>query len=198
MPVPDVIYKKTIPQNYIGHVHARRKSGTGTILLLPSYEYLKWVDMRTVPIHKSPSTLAISGIYSATICLNRPLPFFTSTIQAGFPSPADGYLEGALDLNELVVNHPAATFYVKVQGDSMINAGIHSGDILVVDRSLSAHHKSIIVAVLDGEFTVKRLILEKNELYLFSENLSYPPIQVSKEAQFEVWGVVTYVIHKAS
>lgn len=153
--------------------------------------------MKMIHLKPSSASVAIVDIYRAMMEIKRPLPFFTSTIQAGFPSPADGYVEGALDLNELVVQHPAATFYVKVQGDSMINAGISSGDILVVDRSLTAQHKSIVVAILDGEFAVKRLIIEKNFVTLFSENPSYPPIRVGKESQFEIWGVVSYVIHKA-
>jgi len=146
---------------------------------------------------KLSSCLAVVDIYRAAIGIGQTLPLFTSHIQAGYPSPAEDYVEKALDLNELVVQRPAATFYVKVQGDSMQNAGIFSGDILVVDRSLTPHHKSIVVAVLDGEFTVKRLMLTENGITLFAENPDYRPIQVGGDSQFEVWGVVTYVIHKA-
>lgn len=146
---------------------------------------------------KNCGPLTIVDIHSASVYISHALPIFTSHIQAGYPSAADDYLEKALDLNELVVQHPAATFYVKVQGHSMENAGIFSGDILVVDRSLTARNKSIIVAVLDGEFTVKRLILEEGSVYLYAENPRYPPIKIEKESQFDVWGVVTYVIHKA-
>lgn len=142
-------------------------------------------------------SLTLVDIHQAIIGIGQTLPIFTSYIQAGYPSPADDYIEKALDLNDLVIQRPAATFYVKVQGDSMQNAGIFSGDILVVDRSLTAHHRSIIVAVLDGEFTVKRLIFEEDGIYLFAENHGYPPIKVGQDSQFEVWGVVTYVIHKA-
>ncbi|MBA2367531.1 MAG: translesion error-prone DNA polymerase V autoproteolytic subunit [Candidatus Protochlamydia sp.] len=136
------------------------------------------------------------SIYQASVSKVCPLPFFISAIQAGFPSPADDYIEKALDLNELVIQHPAATFYVRVQGDSMQNAGIFSGDILVVDRSLMAQNKNIIVAVLDGEFTVKRLVHHTDGMFLFAENPAYAPIKLNPEACFEVWGVVTYVIHK--
>jgi DNA polymerase V len=135
-------------------------------------------------------------IYHASASKVCPLPLFISAIQAGFPSPADDYIEKALDLNELVIQRPAATFYVRVQGDSMQNAGIFSGDILVVDRSLTAQNKNIIVAVLEGEFTVKRLVFQTDGMYLFAENPAYSPIKLNPEACFEVWGVVTYVIHK--
>lgn len=146
---------------------------------------------------KSYNCPAVVDIHQALIGIGQTLPIFTSHIQAGYPSPADNYVEKALDLNELVVQRPAATFYVKVQGDSMQQAGIFSGDILVVDRSLTAHHKSIIVAVLDGEFTVKRLMIAESGITLFAENPAYAPIKVSEASQFEIWGVVTYVIHKA-
>lgn len=154
--------------------------------------------MDMINLTKSNNSLAIIDIHQASNSIGQTLPIFTSHIQAGFPSPADNYVEKALDLNELVVQRPAATFYVKVQGDSMQHAGIFSGDILVVDRSLTAHNKSIIVAVLDGEFTVKRLILEESGVTLLAENPAYAPIKVSEASQFEVWGVVTYVIHKAT
>ena len=127
-----------------------------------------------------------------------PLPVLNSSVQGGFPSPADDYIEKRLDLNELVVRHPAATFYVKVEGESMKGAGIHTGDILVVDRSLSPTNGKIIIAVLDGEFTVKRLLLKGKRVILQPENPSHQPIEIKDEDAFQVWGVVTYVIHKTS
>lgn len=136
------------------------------------------------------------SIYEASITQAIPRPVFFSTIQAGFPSPADDYIEEDLDLNEMVVQHPAATFYVRVRGDSMQNAGIFSGDILVVDRSLKAENKNIIVAIYDGEFTVKRLLYRDDGIYLAAENPTYSHIKINPESDFEVWGVVTYVIHK--
>ncbi|NGX61343.1 MAG: LexA repressor [Chlamydiae bacterium] len=125
------------------------------------------------------------------------LPYFEARLPAGFPSPADDFLEKQLDLHELLVKHPAATFFVRVEGDSMIGAGIHSGDILVVDRSLSPRIGKIIVALLNGEFTVKRLKKEGKRLFLSPENPRYPAIEVEEEAEFQVWGVVTYVIHRS-
>ncbi len=120
---------------------------------------------------------------------------FLSRVRAGFPSPADDYLDKKLDLNEHLIKHPAATFFVKVKGDSMIKAGINSGDILVVDRSLEPKDKKIVVAILNGEFTVKRVRKMKDKLYLVSENDDYLPIEIKDDAEFEIWGVVAHVIH---
>lgn len=119
------------------------------------------------------------------------------SVSAGFPSPAEGHMEGPLDLHELMIQHPAATFFVRVDGDSMIDAQIHTGDLLVVDRSLDPTDGRIVVAVVDGEFTVKRLVKEKGLVYLKAENRKYPPMKVTTEMDFQVWGVVTWVIHKA-
>jgi DNA polymerase V len=124
------------------------------------------------------------------------IPYFVSGVAAGFPSPAEDYMEKPLDLNELVIKHPFATFFVRVEGDSMKNAGIFSDDILVVDRSLEAQNGKIIVALLNGEFTVKRLLKTAQGITLCPENESFSPIKVTPESEFQVWGVVTYVIHK--
>jgi len=120
---------------------------------------------------------------------------FIVTIPAGFPSPAEDYVEGPLDLNRHLIPHPAATFFVKVKGDSMIGAGIHSGDLLIVDRAVTAIHNSVIIAVLDGDLTVKRLYRVGGILRLMPENPAYPPIEIHPGTDFEVWGVVTKVIH---
>lgn len=122
-------------------------------------------------------------------------PLFASPVKAGFPSPADDYIEQKLDLNELMIKHPAATFFVRVDGDSMSGAGIHSGDILVVDRSASPSSGKIIIAILGGEFTVKRIKMQGKEIYLMPENPDFPPIKVHEESDFEIWGIVTHVIH---
>lgn len=123
-------------------------------------------------------------------------PFFFSPVAAGFPSSAEDYLERSLDLNELMIKHPAATFFVRVLGDSMKDAGILSGDILVVDRALEAHDGAIVVALLNGEFTVKRIQKKENGLFLVPENRSFSPIKINPEMDFQIWGIVTYVIHK--
>jgi DNA polymerase V len=125
------------------------------------------------------------------------LPLYLAPVSAGFPSPAEDYIDKKLDLNEHLVRHPAATFFVRVSGDSMRDAGLASGDILVVDRAVTATDGHIVIAALDGELTVKRLRHHNGRLSLVPENPDYAAVEVSPEASFEVWGVVTYIIHKA-
>jgi DNA polymerase V len=123
------------------------------------------------------------------------LPLFGSKIRAGFPSPADDHLEATIDLNQHYVRHPAATFFVRVQGTSMIGAGIHSGDMLVVDRSLEAKSGSIVIAVVNGEMTLKRLLLSGDEVWLMPENPDFQPLQILDGMELQLWGVVAHVIH---
>lgn len=123
------------------------------------------------------------------------VPLFLSTIKAGFPSPADDYQEERLDFNEYLVSHPAATFCLRVSGDSMINAGIRSGDILVVDRAITPSDNRIVVAIINGELTVKRISKHADRLLLIPDNPEYEPIVITEEMNFEIWGVVTHVIH---
>ncbi len=123
-------------------------------------------------------------------------PLFLSKVPAGFPSPADDYIEGTLDLNEHLIKHKAATFFVRVTGDSMLGAGIHDGDLLIVDRSLEAQDKSVVVAVVNGEFTVKRIKKEQARVWLMPENKNYQPMEMLEGSELEIWGVVTSVIHK--
>jgi DNA polymerase V len=125
----------------------------------------------------------------------RARPLFLAPVSAGFPSPAEDYIEGRLDLNKHLIKHPAATFFVRVAGDSMTGAGIHPGDILVVDRSLEPRDASVVIAVLDGELTVKRISRRSGRLYLVPDNALYQPLEILAEMEFEVWGVVTSVIH---
>ena len=125
------------------------------------------------------------------------LPYAVSRVKAGFPSPADDYIEKSLDFNEYLIKRPAATFCVRVSGDSMINAGIHDSDLLIVDRSINPSHNSIIIAVIDGEMTLKRLIRTNGRIILQAENPDYPSIIITDEMSFEVWGVVSFVIHRA-
>lgn len=134
-------------------------------------------------------------IYIPDFTTETELPIFLESVSAGFPSPADDYLEGKLDLNEHLVRNPASTFFVRVTGDSMLNAGIFSGDILVVDRSLNPKDGNVIIAALDGELTVKRLSMLKGKIALLPENSVYKQIDIKPEMNFEVWGVVTNVIH---
>jgi DNA polymerase V len=123
------------------------------------------------------------------------LPFYGVAVSAGLPSPAEDYLEGKIDLNQHLVKNPSATFLVRATGDSMIEAGIHSGDVLVVDRSLKPLDQKIVIAVLNGELTVKRMHYQKRRLFLMPANPNYPAISVTEEMELQVWGVVTSVIH---
>lgn len=139
--------------------------------------------------------MTVDTIYAPDLSTHYKLPIFLGRLPAGFPSPADDYLEGKLDITKHLVKHPAATFYVRVSGDSMIGAGIHSGDLLVVDRSLEAKSGNVIVAALDGELTVKRLYRKNGCLRLLPENAEYQAIEIQTQQSFEIWGVVTNVIH---
>lgn len=123
------------------------------------------------------------------------LPMYGNRLSAGFPSPADDFLDKKIDLNEHLIKHPAATFFIRVEGDSMIHAGIFSGDTLIVDRSLQAENGKVVVAVLNGEFLVKRLKKIRNKIFLEAENPKYKPIEITESVPFEIWGVVTTVIH---
>ncbi|MCB0569266.1 MAG: translesion error-prone DNA polymerase V autoproteolytic subunit [Phaeodactylibacter sp.] len=127
--------------------------------------------------------------------LDVELPLYLSVL-AGFPSPADDYLEERLSLDKYLIKHPDSTFFVKVEGLSMVGAGIYPDDILIVDRSLEAKPGDVIVAVLDGEFTVKRLVKKSGRYALQPENPDYKLIPLDENAVFTVWGVVTNVIHK--
>lgn len=119
------------------------------------------------------------------------IPLMNSTISAGFPSPAGDYREEKLDLSRYLVSHPAATYFLRVRGDSMKDAGILDGDILIVDRSLSPQNRSIVIAELNGELTVKRLKRENGQTFLVAANENYHPILVRPEDDFAVWGVVS-------
>jgi DNA polymerase V len=127
---------------------------------------------------------------------NFELPLYANKVSAGFPSPADDYLECKLDLNTHLIKHPAATFFVRVSGDSMQSAGINHGDMLIVDKSIEPVDGKIVVAAIDGELTVKRLSKKSGKIYLLPANKNYNPI-VIQDQDLIIWGVVTYVIHEA-
>ena len=124
------------------------------------------------------------------------IPLVWSKIRAGFPSPAEDYVESGLDLNEFLIKRPSSTFIVRVEGHSMNGAGIFHGDHLIVDRSIEASHGNIILAVVNGEFTVKRMLKNADGISLMAENQHYSTIQIKSGMEFEVWGVVTSVLHK--
>ncbi len=128
---------------------------------------------------------------------SRTIPLYSSTVRAGFPSPADDFIESHLDLNTHLIKHPAATFFVIASGDSMTGSGIQSGDMLIVDRSIEATHGKIVIAAIDGELTVKRLSREHQHVKLLPSNNAYPSIDITEEHDLIIWGVVTHVIHEA-
>ncbi len=134
-------------------------------------------------------------IYMPDLSTKYRQSLFEAKVSAGFPSPAADYEEDKLDLNKYLIKHPAATFFVRVTGDSMMGAGIYSGDLLVVDRSLEPRDKSVVIAVIDGELTVKRIRIGKNKITLEPENENYSVQQITEDTDFQVWGVVTNVIH---
>ena len=122
-------------------------------------------------------------------------PMFASTVEAGFPSPAEDFIEERLDLNEKCIKHPAATFFVRVSGNSMINAGIKSGDLLIVDRSIEPSNNKVVIAVINGDFTVKRVETTHGKVFLMPENTNFKPIEITEDMDCKIWGVVTHVIH---
>lgn len=124
------------------------------------------------------------------------IPYISEGVSAGFPSPAADFMETSIDLNKELSENPLATFYIRVKGNSMIDAGINDKDVLVVDRSLEPQNNKIAICFIDGEFTVKRIQVEKDCLYLMPENPDYSPIKVTEENQLVIWGMVTYVIKK--
>lgn len=124
------------------------------------------------------------------------LPYISSGIKAGFPSPAADFDESKISLDNVLVKNKEATFYAKASGNSMTGAGIDDGDILVIDRSLEPQNNKVAICFIDGEFTVKRIKLENEEVYLMPENPNYKPIKISLENDLIIWGIVTYVIKK--
>lgn len=145
-----------------------------------------------IPVSRIADIHALLNTQSPTYAL----PVYSSKVQAGFPSPGDDYIDRYLDLNQQLIKHPAATFIVTANGDSMTDAGIYSGDMLIVDKSLEAQHGKIVIAALNGELTVKRLSKVGGRIQLLPENSRYRPIDITDEQDLVIWGVVTYVIHR--
>ena len=123
------------------------------------------------------------------------IPLLNDSVSAGFPSPADDYTEENIDLNEHLISNPFSTFFLRVKGDSMINAGIKDKDLIIVDKSLIAKPGNIVIAMMDGEFTIKRLSIKNDELYLKAENHNYPDFSFKNHIDVQIWGVVIYSIH---
>lgn len=137
----------------------------------------------------------VSTLYQADYSTKLELPLYTTFVSAGFPLPGDDHIEQRLNLNDLI-EHPAATFFARVAGDSMIQAGIHHGDIIVVDRSLEPSDGTVVVAAVNGEMLIKRVNRTGERLFLLAENPDYLPLEITDEMDFSVWGVVTNVIHR--
>ena len=140
---------------------------------------------------KTPKSLTF---FTPTTSSNSGAVFIDMTISAGFPSPADDFRETRISLDEELILNKEATFFAKVSGQSMIGAGLEDNDLLVIDRSIEPTNNKIAVCFLDGEFTVKRLHIEKKTITLMPENDDYKPIKVSKDSDLLIWGIVTYVI----
>lgn len=140
--------------------------------------------------------MKISKVESTSGEQTSGLQFFENRVQAGFPSPAQGEYADSIDLNRALITNPAATFCARVIGDSMVDVGINEGDLLIIDRSITAHDGSIAVCFVDGEFTVKRLSIHDDAIYLTPANASYPELKVTEENNFTVWGVVSHIIKK--
>ncbi|MBW7845573.1 MAG: translesion error-prone DNA polymerase V autoproteolytic subunit [Bacteroidia bacterium] len=136
----------------------------------------------------------ILDIFSADTETKLELPYVDSGISAGFPSPALDFIDLSIDLNKHLIKHPSATFYGRVKGVSLKNAGIDNGDLLIIDRSLEPTNGKIAVCFIDGEFTAKRIKISKNEIWLTPENENYQPIRVTEDNNFLIWGIVTHVI----
>jgi len=134
--------------------------------------------------------------YTANTSTELFLPLVNSSVKAGFPSPAADFEEEKIDLNNYVVKNKFTTFFVKVSGDSMKNVGINDGDMLVVDKSLEPQNNKIAVCFIDGDFTVKRIKIEKECIWLIAENESFEPIKITPENDFIIWGIVTHSIKK--
>ena len=139
--------------------------------------------------------MLVRSVHAVELAGSFRLPILSVPVPAGFPSPADDHLQKNLNLQDALIPRPAATFLMRVDGDSMNGCGIFSGDLLVVDRSIDPVDGAVVIAVLDGEFTVKRLRKTQGKILLTAENPDYPPITVQRGIDFSVWGVVTYVVH---
>lgn len=140
--------------------------------------------------------LTIIGNAALTVPDKQTAPLYLSAVQAGWPSPADDYIDQQINLHELIVRNAPATFFLRAAGDSMLGCGIHDGDLLVVDRSVDAGHNRVVIAALDGELLVKRLLRRGKRVYLAPANPDYPEIEITNREYVHIWGVVTFVVHK--
>lgn len=170
----------------------RKKSEETKVIRVPESQIL---DIRAY-LKSLKKGNEISDIRQFDPVTKMEIPLVIERVQAGFPSPAQDYIDKKLDLNEFLINNANATFIVRANSLSMLNAGIDINDALIVDRSIEAQHRDIVIACIDNEFTVKRLIVDLKGCWLKAENDEYPDIHLEEGQQFEIWGVVTNVIKK--
>ncbi len=156
---------------------------------------LSIAEPEPAPQPQTVTLTLVESIYKPDLSTRYRVPLYMNPVAAGFPAPTEDYVEAKLDLNKHLIKHPEASFMVRVTGYSMIDAGIHPGDLLIVDRSLEPTNNKVIIAVVNGELTVKRIRKTRGKLLLMPENDSYEPIQIYPETEFHIWGVVTNVIH---
>lgn len=159
--------------------------------------YLSQRDKNCNPFKPISISLLISDNRYKFLKINTityQIPFYSSTVKAGFPSPADDYIQAHLDLNTYLIKHPSATFFIIAAGDAMIEAGIAKGDLLIVDKSLEATHGKMVIAAIQGELTIKRVFRQNGKIQLLG-NKNYKIIDISEEMGSIIWGVVTHVIH---
>ena len=167
------------------------------VMRIPASDKAAVINLINTRRHLRMAPIPAGASYPAIDPPRVLIPQFSNRITAGFPSPADDYIEDRLDLNQLLVKNVPATYFLDVVGSSMVGAGIFEGDKLVVDRSLEPKHGNIVVAVVDGEYTVKRLFKRAGKIELRSENPQYPPIQFKEGQELLIFGVVTNSIHPA-
>jgi len=152
--------------------------------------FLNFAKMKLRSLHRTATLEFYFPDYSSKL----DLPFYDVGISAGFPSPADDFIELTIDLNKEFIKNKDSTFFAKVKGHSMKDAGIYDGDLLIIDKSLEPQNNKIAICQIDGEFTVKRIRIEKDIVWLIAENEDYAPIRVSPENEFMIWGIVTNAI----
>lgn len=172
--------------------HGGKRAGSGR----PKGSNIWGESTKAIRVPQSKVDDVKAFLKNETITIECPL--YASHVRAGFPSPADDYIETHLNLNTHLIKHPAATFFVIASGDSMSDAGIFSGDMLIVDKSLEPVHGSIVIAAIDGELTVKRLSRKDERVQLIPENARYQPIDITQDQSLVIWGVVIYVIHSTN
>ncbi|MGE3317874.1 MAG: LexA family protein [Candidatus Berkiella sp.] len=179
-----------------GRPHGSGKYGEPTRAIRVPQSLVEDLQQFLIAYGQKDYVMPPNALPAALMPKNNAVPLYGHKIAAGFPSPADDHHDAPLDLNEHLIKNPATTFFVRVEGDSMINAGIFPNDMLVVDLSIEPQDSNVVIAFLNGEFTVKRLKIAKNQqITLLPENENYAPIVIKEEMDFRLWGVVTSVIH---